>query len=190
MYGYTCAGSTNRIRNNNKRSLKCSWVFRPLYWSSWKLRPATVNVSPAVLVHSLGCGLQIKGYGHKKGGIGGGGSKCKNIAESVQITVSYGGSLCSSARFPAPLHPWPFAENPPQFRFPPFPLTRPTLIRDLLWKKCISTPGVAIWKRFAFQRTRWARRVLVSLVTNQTNNFRRARESSREITVVPCKTSV
>lgn len=67
MYGYTCAGSTNRIRNNNKRSLKCSWVFRPLYWSSWKLRPATVNVSPAVLVHSLGCGLQIKGYGHKKG---------------------------------------------------------------------------------------------------------------------------
>ena len=62
---------------------------------------ATVNVSPAVLVHSLGCGLQIKGYGHKKGGIGGGGGKCKNIAESVQITVSYGGSLCSSARFPA-----------------------------------------------------------------------------------------
>ena len=53
----------NRIRNNNKRSLKCSG-FRSLY----RAGTATVNVSRAVLVHSLGCGFQIKGYGRKKRG--------------------------------------------------------------------------------------------------------------------------
>jgi len=52
------------------------------------------------------------------------------------------------------------------------------IIQLHLWKKCISTPGVVIRKRFAFQRARW-RTPLVSLVTNQTNNFRRANRPAK-----------